>query len=521
VGIKRTHIFYFIFFGIVAWVLLSIAPLIRNAITNNKSTREITVTRARESNSTTPAKKPADEVVFKDAIFPENFFFGTAYSDFQTAGLAPKSDWAVRWNEYSDILKKDSIAKKGLVRDPVHPGVANDLFNRYKEEYDLAGKYGITQVHRISLEWARVEPEEGKWDFETVKKYKEIFSYMKSKGIEPMICLNHFPNPKWFADLGGWENPKSEYYYEKYAEFLAKELGLALGIKWWLTFNEPQFSIIVPYGNGTWPPFKGVQNFQDKDGFARMMQVASNILDGHRLAYRAIHRVLDKNQSKDHKIMVSFASAPGSFYPYDENSALDKLADNAFNLIYSLALDSFVGNTDRDFIGLNYYGRARLKLHVSLGSYILSWLTEERPFAIQWFGPETASQGQRPKEFYPKGLYELILKFKDAGLPIVITENGLSDPDDKFREEFLIIHLKAVHDAITAGIPVIGYQYWSLTDTWEPGDASFSQFGFIEIDRQNNLQRKLRPSALIYRDIIRSKKISKESLEKHKELLIQ
>ncbi len=462
-------------------------------------------------------KSPPKE--FHDLVFQENFFFGTAYSDFQTAGLAPRSDWENEWTKYVDILKKDSIAKKGVEREPIYPGVANDLFNRYKEEFDIASENGLSQVHRISLEWARVEPEKGKWDMGVVEKYKEIFLYMKSKGIEPMICLNHFPNPKWFADLGGWENNQAEYDYENYAEFIAKNIGLPLKVKWWLTYNEPQFTILVPYGNGTWPPFKGVDNFQDKKGFARIMHVASNVLDGHRLAYRAIHRVMDAKTPKNTKVMVSFASAPSAFYPYDENSSLDRLADNAFNLIYSLSLDSFVGNVDRDFIGLNYYGRTKLKLYVSIKNYALSWLTEERPFAVDWITPEESSQGQRPKEFYPQGLYDLIMKFKDYGLPIVITENGLSDSADKHREEFIVIHLKAIYDSIRDGAEVIGYQYWSLVDTWEPGDASFSYFGLIEIDRSKNLERRLRPSALTYGEIIRTRTLKKELLEKHKELL--
>lgn len=458
------------------------------------------------------------DIVLEDIQFPKNFFFGSAYSDFQTAGLAPASDWAYEWDKYTNILEKDSIAKKGVNKKPIHPGIANDLFNRYKEDIDLASQIGI-QTHRISLEWARIEPEEGKWDFSTIEKYRKIFLYMKIKGIEPMICLNHFPNPKWFADKGGWENNRAPYYYARYAEFVVKKLGLPLQIKWWLTFNEPQFMILVPYGNGTWPPFKGVRDIQDKNGFAKMMHVTSNVMDGHRLTYRVIHKIMDSKLDKNKKVMVGFASAPGAFYPYNENSSLDKFADNTFNVIYSLSFDSFIGNADRDFIGLNYYGRTKLKLYVSLTNYIFSWLTEEKPFAIQWFGPETLSQGKRPSEFYPNGLYDLIMKFENYGLPIVITENGLNDPTDNFREEFIVIHLKAVHDAIRDGANVIGYQYWSLTDTWEPGDAVFSNFGLINIDRDNNLKRELKSSAQTYGEIIKTHKISKELLEKHRELI--
>lgn len=468
----------------------------------------------------TNIKTSTSKFVSEDIIFSPDFFFGTASSDFQTAGLSPASDWAHEWEKMTEILKNDSIAKKGLTKEAIRPGVANDFFNRYKEDFDLASQGQITQVHRISLEWARIEPEEGKWDFNAVNKYREIFSYMKSRGIEPMICLNHFPNPKWFTDKGGWENFSSEYDYEKYAKFVAENIGVPLKIKWWLTYNEPQFTIIVPYGNGTWPPFKGIKSFQDKEGFARIMLVASNVLDGHRLAYRAIHGAIDGKLPKGNKLMVGFASAPSAFDPYDENSPMDKLADNFFNVIYTLSLDSFIGNVDRDFIGLNYYGRNKLKLHMSLSDYVLSWLTEERPFAIEWFGPEKLAHGDRPKEFHPRSLYQLIMKFKNYGLPIVITENGLNDASDKYREEFMIVHLKAIYDAMLDGAPVIGYQYWSLTDTWEPGEAFFSSFGLIEIDRKNNLERKLRPSALTYGEIIKTHTIKKELLEKHKKLLI-
>ena len=113
------------------------------------------------------------------------------------------------------------------------------------------------------------------------------------------------------------------------------------------------------------------------------------------------------------------------------------------------------------------------------------------------------------------------MKFKDYGLPIVVTENGLNDSADDFREEFIVLHLKAIHDSIQDGAPVIGYQYWSLTDTWEPGDSVFSNFGLIAIDRNNNLERKLRPSANTYRNIIKYNGIRAELLKKYKELMTQ
>ena len=453
-------------------------------------------------------QKPVPEnknFITEDINFPKNFFFGSAYSDFQTVGISEASDW----HEYIQNMKPPQVG----------PGIANDLFNRYQEDFDLAEKIGL-QVHRISLDWARIEPEEGKYDMAVVKKWKDIFRYMQSKGVQPMICLNHFPHPKWFADKGGWENPESPKIYSEYAKFLAINIGVPLKIKWWLTFNEPQFVISIPYGKGGWPPFKSVENLTDVSGTERLMKVTSNVMDGHRLAYRTIHLVLDKRMTGKNKAMVGFASAPGSFYPNDANSRLDQFAGNIFNTIHTLVFDSFIGNADRDFIGLNYYGRTRLKMHISLWKNVLPWLNEEKPFAIEWVNEGANRPNTRPKEFYPRALYDTIMKFKNMNKPIIITANGLDDDADKFREEFLIIHLKAIHDAIRDGADVIGYQYWALTDTWEPGDANFSHMGLIRIDREKDtLNRSLRPSAETYAEIIKTKKITKELLQKHKELL--
>ncbi|MDP3793035.1 MAG: family 1 glycosylhydrolase [bacterium] len=435
--------------------------------------------------------------VFEDIIFPENFFFGTASSDFQTTGGNGLTDW----NEYIKTFNPPLVGS----------GIGTDFLDRYKEDFDLAQEFG-DQVHRLSLEWARIEPEEGKWNEEAIEKYKEILSYMKSKGIEPMICLNHFAIPLWFAQVGGWENPQASFYYSRYAETVAKKIGLPLKIKWWLTFNEPQI-MLIPYSKGGWPPNKPIKNYQDTEGTQRVFLVASNLIDSHRLSYRIIHKTLGSS------VEVSFASAPGSFYPQNPDSPLDQIASNTYNAIYTLLFDYAVGRTDRDFIGLNYYGRSKLKLHISWWKNVLPWLSEEKPFAIEWEVPSQRKQGDRPKEFYPQGLYDLIMQFTDLGLPIIITENGLSDAEDKFREEFIVVHLKAVRDAMRDGANIIGYQYWALTDTWE-WDGQFSQMGLIGIDRNNNLERKLRPSALTYGEIIKTKTISKELLEKHKELLI-
>src|SRR3989338_2455153 len=439
---------------------------------------------------------------FEDIIFPENFFFGTASSDFQTTGGNGLTDW----NNYIQTFNPPLVG----------PGIGTDFLNRYKEDFDLAGEIGI-QVHRLSLEWSRIEPEEGRWDKNAIEKYKEIFGYMKTKGIEPMICLNHFALPLWVVEKGGYESKEFKSYYARYAKVVAETIGKPLKIKWWLTFNEPQVILGQSYIKGAWPPYKTIDNLQDTEGTQRLALVINNLMEAHRLSYRSIHEAMDGHVGKN-KIMVGLASVPGVFYPNDAESPLDQLSVNMFNFIGVLMFDFTLGTSDRDFIGLNYYGRTLLKFHISLAYNVLPWLDAKRPFVVEWVSLQQNRLNHRPKEFYPKGLYDLIKKFKNLDLPIVVTENGIQDSDDKFREEFIVIHLKAIHDAMKDGANVVGYQYWTLADTWE-WDGFFSQMGLIEIDRNNNLERKLRPSVLTYAEIINTKTIKKELLEKHKELM--
>ena len=374
----RWIVFRLALFAFIIWASITVFSLLieKNKIDRNQSTEPSSVSDKKD-------EFPPKDITFEDITFPKNFFFGTASSDFQTTGGNGQTDW----NKYADSLKPPLVG----------PGSGTDFLSRYREDFDLAEQFN-DQVHRLSLEWARIEPEEGKFDRYAIEKYKEIFLYMRSRNIEPMVCLNHFALPIWFAEKGGWESPEAAFYYSRYAQEVAEKLGKPLKIKWWLTFNEPQV-MLLPYTKGNWPPNKPIKNIQDQEGVQRALKVASNLIDTHRLAYRTIHSILGD------KIMVSYASAPGPFYPHNPESPLDQIAYNISTALDTLGFDYAVGRTDRDFIGLNYYGRVKLTLHISFWDSIKrmsipkAWLTQEKPFAIQWEMPLERKQGDRPKEF--------------------------------------------------------------------------------------------------------------------------
>ena len=99
-------------------------------------------------------------------------------------------------------------------------------------------------------------------------------------------------------------------------------------------------------------------------------------------------------------------------------------------------------------------------------------------------------------------------------LPILITENGVEDPDDSLRPRYLVEHLHQVWRAITFGWQVKGYFHWSLVDNFEWERAWTQRFGLWGLDPATQARIR-RPSVDIYAEICRSNGISSEMVRKY------
>jgi beta-glucosidase len=124
-----------------------------------------------------------------------------------------------------------------------------------------------------------------------------------------------------------------------------------------------------------------------------------------------------------------------------------------------------------DYIGLNYY--QRIFVRADLGSSTLSHLfvpaSHPRSELLNW-------------EIYPQGLYDTLLRLSHLGLPIYVTENGISDADDKVRPAYLRAHLYAIEQAAMRGVDVRGYFHWALTDNFEWDYGFAAKMGLFAID---------------------------------------
>jgi beta-glucosidase len=89
-------------------------------------------------------------------------------------------------------------------------------------------------------------------------------------------------------------------------------------------------------------------------------------------------------------------------------------------------------------------------------------------------------------EIVPDAFGPLVLKlWQEHKTPVLILENGMAEPSQMSREEFLRGHLESLARAIAAGADVRGYFHWSLIDNYEWGSYR-PRFGLFTRQRRKS-----------------------------------
>ena len=431
-------------------------------------------------------KREANRELNQELIFPKGFIWGAATSAYQTEGTAGLTDWD-NWQAKTNWESERKGRKK--------VGQAANFYEDYGQDIRLAKELGIESI-RVSIEWARIEPEPGKFDRKEMTHYKTMISYMQRLGLKPFVNLNHFTVPKWFASLGGWENDLSHLCFAKYAAFVAENLK-DQKIKYWMTFNEPTILIGHPYLSGDWPPNANWPKPKKYPyDIEAAIKVYRNLVKAHRAAYVTIHKICDE---KKFKPLVGISHFTRYVEPHNPNKFEDQVVATSLKLFDNHYFINAVEN-HLDYIGLNYYTRSVVKFSFWSSLFFSKF--------VSFNGPEV----------YPEGLANLVREFLIYEKPIIITENGVSDKQKIGRQEFLKLHIAELHkvlrEAQEKNAPILGYFYWALTDTWEWEEQNFeSRMGLIEVNFQT-FERKIKSSSWIYRDIIESNGLTKEIWKK-------
>jgi beta-glucosidase len=427
-----------------------------------------------------------------DLIFPPGFRWGTGTSAHQVEGQLT-NDWS-NWEQ-----------TPGKVRDGSDSSRTCQWWSgRYLEDFDLAQSMSQNAL-RFSVEWSRIEPQEGEWDSTAISRYRDMLGALRERGIEPMATLFHFTSPLWLARKGGWENEASARYFERFATKAVDAFGDLVDV--WCTINEPSVYAVYSYLLGIWPPQKG--------SFLATLRVLRHQLLAHARAYRAIHRVQPAAK-------VGLAQHLRVFDPFRPNSALDRwaasLQDRGFNqlaldfpakgvLSFPLGLNTTVTEAvdSQDYIGLNYYSRDMVTFDIRQPGLLFT-----RRFPMP--GAEFSMEGWG--EIYPEGLYRLLKRLESYGKPIYVTETGVPDNDDSKRPRMLLTHLAAVHRALSEGVPVKGFYFWSLVDNFEWADGFSARFGLVHLDLPSG-QRTLKRSGNLYGEICRAGAITVDMVERY------
>lgn len=420
--------------------------------------------------------------------FEKDFLMGAATAAHQVEGNNIHSDyWAQEHMVHTDFLEPS--------------GEAVDHYHRYNEDIRLMADAGLN-AYRFSIEWARIEPQEGCFDETQIAHYRDVIHACKSKGIEPIVTLLHFTSPKWLISKGGWESDETPGYFARYTRYVMERLGGEL--RYVCTINEANMGIQVAaiakrYMQQMMTKMQAGKTGDDKtDGTVQMglnlekMMANQQAAEKERLEVFGVAKTecftSPRTAHGDEIVMEAHKAARAvirevaphvrlgltlSLHDIQAQPGGEENAEKEWAEEFTHYLPAIEGD---DFLGVQNYTRTRIGAEGSLPT------------------PEGAELTQMDYEFYPQALENVIRRVaRDFKGDLLVTENGIATDDDSRRAAFIETALSGVKACIDDGIPVKGYMYWSLLDNFEWQKGYSMTFGLIAVDRGTQ-QRSPKPS---------------------------
>ncbi len=488
--------------------------------------------------------------------FPRDFLWGTATAGFQVeAGGSPSN--ADRRSDWFAFTHDPGLIRDGIVSgDRIERGPG--FLHTWRDDLDRAHNRLNNNAIRLGIEWSRIFPRstarvktgervsaaelrrlDDLADKSAVRRYRRILHGARARGLHVILTLNHFTLPIWvhdplavrsaFAGRGaddpvpeglrraGWLDAATVDEFRKYAAYAAWKFGDDVTL--WATLNEPL--ITASQGFVSIPGVSGVKAPAVLSYPAALRAVENQGL-ANAAAFDAIH-------AYDRRARVGFVNHMIDWRPNDPASLEDATAaSHADQLLNRTFLEMAIrgwydtnadgvedpgevraGLRDKaDFVGIDHYSPARAE---ALGGPASSTVP------LFDFLPHVTYRGhgnpQGPPcptvctdfgwEIDPAGMRNVVEEAASYGKPIYVSENGIDDKEDDQRPSYLRGYLRALHDAIAAGVDVRGYFHWSLLDNYEWAEGFAAHFGLYGFDPRT-LKRHERPSARLYGRIART-----------------
>lgn len=402
---------------------------------------------------------------------PEGFLWGTAISAYQSEGNNTNADAWLMENIQPSMFKERS-------------GDACDSYHRYDEDFAIAARLGFN-AYRLGIEWARIEPSEGDFSNAELDHYARMLEACRARGLRPVVTLNHFTTPLWFAARGGFEASDAPLLFARYCRRVAERLGPLMHLA--TTFNEANIRLLVdlmPQFRAAEPLVKAAvaraAKAIDSPRFSRLAyadpKVVTPIMQAaHRAGYEAI-----KAARPELPVGITLTTQ-------DIQAPTAALVERYQGALYGDWIE--VARSHADFFGVQTYTRLRFDESGMLPP------------------PPDAELTMSGYEYYPQALANTIRwAHRAVGKPIYVTENGIATRDDTRRIAFIDQALDGLRACLDEGIPVHSYLYWSLLDNFEWTSGYGVPFGLVAVDRAN-FNRALKPSAQYLGAIARANRL--------------
>lgn len=394
-----------------------------------------------------------------------DFFIGAATAGHQVEGNNIYSDiWAMEHMKYSSFVEKSLEAV--------------DHYNRFKEDIRLLAEAGLN-AYRFSIEWARIEPEEGQFCQAEIEHYRQVFETCLEHGIIPIVTMHHFSSPKWLISLGGWESEAVIMYFARYCKYVVENLGNYM--EYICTINEANMGMQIA-------------------GFVK------KLMSGDKKNSLQIGMSLKKEEGQLSATEAENLAVFGVKNPAVFLGARTEEGDNIIIKAHLAAKEAIKSINTKIKVGLTLSlhdiqisdggeGEVREEWNNEFMHYV-PFLKEDDFIGVQNYTRTVIDKNgsvepgksdrktQMGYEFYPQALENVIRKvYQELKLPIVVTENGVATSDDNWRCEFIDIAMQGIQKCLDEKIPVHGYLHWSLLDNFEWQKGYEMTFGLIRVDR--------------------------------------
>ena len=438
-------------------------------------------------------------------LVPQGFLFGVATAGYQIEGGyngrgEPRNNW-YGWEASGRVEPS---------------GTAIGFWDRYEEHLDLVAGLGCDSF-RMSVEWARIVPEQGHVDERAVARYRAILRACADRQLTPLVTLHHYTHPWWLGE-SFWLRPDAPERFCEWARLALDHLGDLC--THWVTTNECNALAIQSFLLGTFPPGK-------LGALADVVTALDHLVAGHVLAYDAI-------KSRNSGATVATNNFSLSVYEFDR-LPLDLLLARGSGIGRRDLAEWLAERRSAHYLALGLSGTVRGGVEWALRRVAAGALPLDRALPrttaavyaskhdrlldvaqLDYYVPRTSEHfavpGHRtsgnPRRAWgptrdlwddrpdPAGFSEYLRLAATSGLDVWVVENGMCNRvrrgrsyprlDGWTRDRYLRENLAALVGAIDAAVPVTGYWHWTLADNYEWGTYE-PRFGLYGVDRDRGI----------------------------------